>query len=587
MTGNTLQYLMDVANRAEKAGHGGKTKVYQSAADNMGISTQTLMRKLSEFRPSHRRRRKDAAQSALTRADAQVISAYMLDSRRKNGKRLASLEDAIEVLRSNGEIDASRIDEETGEVMPLSISAISRAMYQYNLHPEQLALPSPKVTLRSEHPNHVWQIDPSLCVLYYLPAAQGECLQVMDENKFYKNKPANIRRIEKERVWRYVITDHASGVIFVHYVLGAESGVNLLESFIEASRKRGDEPFYGIPKLVMVDPGSANTGAVFRNLCRALGITLQVNLPGQPWAKGQVEKANDIVERSFEHRLKFQESPPTSVDELNVLASQWRRWFNSTATHRRLKKPRFAAWMKIKTEQLRLAPDEKIMRSIAMNKAERRKVTVQLEVSFNGSQYSVASIPGVHVGMHLEVTRNPWHDDQAGVLYRDDDGREVMQIVQAIKRDEFGFDIDSPIIGETFRSHADTELDTNRKAVERLSMESDTDTEADKKRKSGATPLGGRIDAMKPINDTRIPEYLPRLGELLDVKTPKVESLRLNHVEAAKRLKNRIGDEWNPDHYQWLVQHYPSGIPEDLLDDVEAALTRVKPAKLHVIGGSN
>lgn len=587
MTGNTLQYLMDVANRAEKAGHGGKTKVYQSAADSLGISMQTLMRKLAELRPTQRRRRSDAAQSALSREDAQVIAAYMLDSRRKNGKRLASLEDAIEVLRSNGEIDASRIDEETGEVIPLSISAISRAMYQYNLHPEQLALPSPKQTLRSEHPNHVWQIDPSLCVLYYLPAANGEALQVMDEDKFYKNKPKNILRIEKERVWRYVITDHASGVIFTHYVLGAESGVNLLEAFIHAAIKRDDEPFYGIPRLVMVDPGSANTGAVFRNLCRALNITLQVNLPGQPWAKGQVEKANDIVERSFEHRLKFQEKPPTSVEELNLLASQWRRWFNSTATHRRLNKTRFAAWMRIKAEQLILAPDEKVMRSIAMTKPERRKVSVQLQVSFNGNQYSVAKIPGVHVGMYLEVTRNPWYDDRAGILYRDNEGREIMQVVQAIQRDEFGFDIESPIIGETFRSHADTELDTNRKAVERLTMESGTDTEAEKKRKSGATPFGGRVDAMKPITDSKLPEYLPRKGQQLEVSAPTVQSLRLNHVEAAKRLKNRLGDDWSTDHYQWLVQRYPEGILEDQLETIEGALKRQKPATLRAVGGND
>lgn len=587
MSGNTYQYLMDVAQRAEKAGHGGKTQVYQSAAESMGISIQTLMRRLSPLRASQRRRRKDAGQSALSETDAQVIAAYMLNSRRKNGKRLASLEDAIETLRSNGEIEASRIDEETGEVIPLSLSAISRALYQYRLHPEQLAQPSPKVTLRSEHPNHVWQIDPSLCVLYYLPSNKGECLQVMEEDKFYKNKPANIRRIEKERVWRYVITDHTSGVIFVHYVLGAESGVNLLESFIKAVTKRADEPFYGIPRMVMVDPGSANTGAVFRNLCRALGIKLQVNVPGQPWAKGQVEKGNDIVERSFEHRLRFQANPPTSVEELNELAAQWRCWFNSTAIHRRLNKPRYAAWMLIKSEQLLLAPDEKVMRSIAMSKPERRKVSVQLDVSFNGNKYSVEHIPGVHVGMYLEVTKNPWHEDQAGILYLDEDGREVMQVVQAIKRDEFGFDIESPVIGETFRSHADTELDTNRKTVERLSMESDTDTEAEKKRKSGATPFGGRVDAMKPITDTKLPEYLPRKGEQLDIDAPKVRPLRLNHVEAAKRLKNRLGDEWSGEHYQWLTQRYPEGIAEDEIETIEATLRRQKPTTLRAVGGKD
>src|SRR5690606_12990826 len=152
------------------------------------------------------------------------------------------------------------VDLDTGEFTPLCTESIGRALRRYGVHPDQLSQPTPKSHLRSEHPNHVWQIDPSLCVLYYLPTQAGECLQVMDEAKFYKNKPANFRRIEKERVWRYVITDHTSGVIYVQYVLGAESGRNLVDAFIGAAQKRGPaDPFHGIPRAVMVDPGSANT----------------------------------------------------------------------------------------------------------------------------------------------------------------------------------------------------------------------------------------------------------------------------------------------------------------------------------------
>src|SRR5690625_6836752 len=92
-----------------------------------------------------------------------------MESCRANGKRLASIENALEVLRSNNMVRAERVDISTGEVLPLSVSAVSRGLTRHGLHPDQLNQPSPKVQMSSRHPNHVWQIDPSLCVLYYLP----------------------------------------------------------------------------------------------------------------------------------------------------------------------------------------------------------------------------------------------------------------------------------------------------------------------------------------------------------------------------------------------------------------------------------
>ncbi|MFM2520608.1 integrase, partial [Escherichia coli] len=109
-------------------------------------------------------------------------------------------------------ISAGRTDETTGEFFPLSEDAISRALRNYGLHPEQLDAPAPHTEVASLHPNHVWQIDASLCTLYYLSNGH-KGLQVMDSAKFYKNKPANLARIASDRVWSYEITDHASGWI--------------------------------------------------------------------------------------------------------------------------------------------------------------------------------------------------------------------------------------------------------------------------------------------------------------------------------------------------------------------------------------
>ena len=582
------EQLLSVAARAREAGHGRKTEIYAEAAEVLGISMATLQRRLKAVtdRP-RRRRRSDAGTSALSHDDARQIAAYLMESQRRNGKRLASIEDAVEVLRANGRITAGRVDEDTGEFRPLCAATIGRALRGYGLHPEQLRRPSPKMKLASLHPNHVWQIDPSLCVLYYLPTRAGQRLQVMDETQFYKNKPANIRRIERERVWRYVITDHTSGVIYVQYVLGAESGQNLVDAFIGATQKSEHpaDPFHGIPKMVMVDPGSANTGAVFRNLCRALGVHLQVNEPGKPWAKGQVEKANDIVERSFEHRMGLMKEAPTSLDEINEAAWQWMRWFNSVKPHSRTGQARYAVWQTITAEQLLKAPAPKVMRDLSYRAPEPRKVRADLTVSYGGQTFRVADIPGVAVGEQILITRNPWRDDAAQVVYVDDEGAERMQVVEAEQRNQYGFVSDAPVIGENHKAHADTQLDTERKAVERLAMEAPTDQDAAQRRKAKAVPFGGSVDAMKPVTDTQLPDYIPKRGTDLDLQAPAVEALRLNHVQAAKQLRSRLGDEWQPEYFQWLQQRYPDGVPEDQLDSIAKSLRHRPAAPLRIVGG--
>lgn len=583
-----IERLLTVARAAEAAGHGKKIAVYQAAADDMGISLPTLQRKLKEVTVAtkQRKKRNDAGTTSVPIEELRIISGYLSESMRNNGKRLASIEATLEVLRSNGAIKAERLDDKTGELVPLSVSAISRALTQNGLHPDQQSRSTPKVQLASKHPNHVWQIDPSLCVLYYLPHAKGEVLQVMSEKEFYKNKPANIRRIEKERVWRYVITDHTSGWIYVQYVLGAESGQNLVDCFIAAMQKREqNDPVHGVPFMVMVDPGSANTGAVFKNLCRALGVHVQVNQPGQPWAKGQVEKANDIVECNFEHRFKLSESPPTSLAEINESAWAWMRWFNSTKTHSRTNDTRYNVWMKITADQLRIAPPAQVMRELAVSAPVTRKVSPHLTISFNSKSYEVSHIPNVMVGESVLVTRNPWRDDEsAQVIYTDEDGREVIQVIEAQKIGEFGFVQDAPVIGEKFKAKPDTRIDTERKNIERLVMGAGTDEEAKANRKTKTVPFAGAIDPMKPITDTPLVDYLHKRGTASDVIAPTVEFKPLTHAAAAKKLAAHPDRFWNgAEHFAWLKQRYPNGVPEDELGSIAQQLQQVNVSPLRLI----
>ncbi|MGY8829653.1 MAG: integrase, partial [Pseudomonadales bacterium] len=230
MSAVITQRLVDLSRALDGAGKGQRTALCKAAAHELGLSLATIYRKLEEVNVSAtapRKRRADAGQSGLTRQEALTISAALIEPARRNEKRLYSLGDAVDALRISGMIRAESVDKATGELRPMSLSAIGRALRSFKLHPDQLLAPAPVTELASTHPNHVWQIDASICVLYYLkPGADSKAngLRVMDAAEFYKNKPKNLLRVAMDRVWSYEITDHASGSLYLEYVLGAESG---------------------------------------------------------------------------------------------------------------------------------------------------------------------------------------------------------------------------------------------------------------------------------------------------------------------------------------------------------------------------
>jgi len=301
---------MQWAIRWRDAPHGQKKSVMAAACKALNASSGKLHRrfpKLVAVTKPPRKRRSDAGKCALTFDEAQMISLLIWKHMRMSGKKnMVSMTDALNELRANDLIRAQRIDPETGEVFLLSEQTIFRALKQYKLHPKQLAQPAPVMSLRSLHPNHVWQIDASRCVLYYLPRedSRESGLHIMEAQAFNKNKPANLMRAMKAALWRYVITDHASGWVYVQYVLDGETAANAIDVFIGAMEKRGQQPMHGVPKLLMLDLGGANTSAAFASVCLALGVKCWFNAQGNPRGKGQVEKSQDIVERKFESRLK-------------------------------------------------------------------------------------------------------------------------------------------------------------------------------------------------------------------------------------------------------------------------------------------
>lgn len=586
--------LNAIAAQLGKLPHGTKSAFMQKEAEKLNMSVAKLYKELERvMMKPERKRRSDAGKTALTLQDAQMISALILETMRKNGKRLMTVERAVEVLIANKEIDPTRVDKESGEVLTLSTSTIIRALKLYKLHPDQLLQPAPVNAMQSLYPNHVWEIDASLCVLFYLPKQGKDTgLRMMNADEFYKNKPKNIVKIEQDRVWRYVISDHCSGCLFVWYVFGGENSENLCEAFIQAMQPKADilkDPMRGRPTDVMLDAGSANTGYGFQNLCKQLGVNVLINKVGNPRSKGQVENGNNLVELDFESSLKLIHIE--NIEQLQGLANRWMRYFNGQKIHSRHGKTRYQAWQKIQSEQLILPPPAEYCRELVLSKPEQRKVKPELTVDFEGREFDVSKVPFVMVGEKITIAKNPWQQYSAQVQCFDEHGKEYWLVAPEVVRNDFGFRVDAAIIGEQFHAHADTLAQTNAKELEKLAMQADTLEQAAQNRKAKHLPFGGRIDPFahqeKVLSESKT-AYIPKRGSQMDYNKMDVQAAVLSEFELRKIMKQRIdemGLDWDL-ALQRLKDEYPNGAPESELETVFAAITQPEP-KLRLITGTH
>lgn len=557
----------DVARRIEGLGKGGKGEVVRAAALEMGCSPATLYRLMQPHTASTRKQRSDAGALALTLVEAEVLSAYLMETFRQTGRRILSLTLAVEQLRANGLIQARRVDLSTGEILPLSDSSISRALRAYNLHPEQLTRPTPHTPLSSPYPNYCWQVDASVCVVFYLPMGKyaGGCEIVpLDQAIHYKNKPENLRAIERFRVIRYVGADHNSGAGRWRYYPHAESGAATVAflAWMMAPKATLADPMHGAPEHLMIDPG-ATSAALVRRFCHRMTINLIVNKPGNPRAKGSVEKLNHLVETTFESGLKFQRHNVRSIEELNSLAEMVQLNWNATAIHSRHGKTRFAQWMTAPADKIRRTRDAATLLSLATETPATPTVTGELTVRFKGREFRVNHIPQAVVKAKLTVCWNPFEEGAMAVVMGAD-GHETHIALPEAPRNASGFIAHSAEIASQYLAPKDTVLETNRKRVAEVAAGT-TGLAATEKARAAKdyVPMKhlvpGGVDPYKAAREAAPVTWLPKRGQELDITLPTVEPLRHSATQACMRIQQRLGTAWRPEHYQWVMRRFKEG----------------------------
>lgn len=578
-------YLADLARRLDSAGHGAKSALKAEACGFLGISLATLHSRLQREVgwSSGRKPRADKGSSRVSDDALLMVASTQREAIRKNDKQILFTPDSAQILEANG------VD------LPVSNGHLNRLMRIRKINVAAQRQAKAVVSLKSLHPNHVHQVDPSLCVLYYLPNGQQA---MMEADKFYKNKLDNYSKI-KLKVWRYVLYDHTTAVITARYFETAGENAGTLFEFLAWawSRQIGRE-FHGVPKILMWDKGSANTSAPIKSLLKALEVEPIEHAPGAANVKGGVENANNIVECKFESRLKFE--PVRNVDELNAACLAWQNAFNADLIPRqdnRLKRQgadpiaRYDLWRRIRADELRLLPDVEVCRALLAGGNETRKVSRKLEISYRHPQsdrsrvYKVDGLAGIVAGDTVTLQPLLFGDCALRISLPRFDGADlVYRLEPEALPDENGFAAGAIVIGEEYRVLADTSTAKAVKQMDALAYPGRGQDDIVKARERQEAPFGGHLNAHSHLADIVLPTALPRRGIALSVPgTVEVEEKPLSPVQVAAWCASHVRD-WDSDKYRQLMSWYPQGVKEaDLAGVAERFRTTLR---LVAVGGA-
>jgi len=567
-----MQMLQSIASQLSAAPHRGRGKVAAAGAQLLGVSVQTLYNRLRKVGySSGRKLRSDKGDTRVSIEQVREVASILQASRRTTGKALLTVRDAMDVASSNGLLTER-----------VSAATMLRVMRRAGCHPAQLAQPTPHVRMRSLHPNHVWQLDASICVLYYL---RGGRVGVMDERKFNARKPRDLARVDNRRVLRYALTDHFThDTVARYYHTAGEDQLCLFDFLMHAFHAQDGRVMHGVPWMLVWDAGSANQSHGIRNLLDALAVRHWAHTPGNARAKGQVEATHNVIERRFEGRLTF--TRIDSVEQLNEHLDTWLRSYNGSEIHRRHGHTRDALWQTIRADQLRLCPPRETCAMLMHSKPEPRTVAGNLTITFRPrgyerATYSVAHVDGVRVGDRVNVALNPYHAPAVFVVSQAEDGSTRYTECTPVATDAAGFFADAPVFGQRFAAQADTDVDTARKeANERAYGERET-LDAIAAKTKGAVAFNGEIDPFADLREKaeQVPAYMQRRGTQIDLpNTAHVEFKPLDHVEAMRELRARLGRALVREENEAVRAWFPDGIPPEEMDALVERIQQLSDA---------
>lgn len=571
-----LELLRAAAGEISAAAWGTGTAVAADWAGRLGMSKGTLLRKLKDhgLYDSGRKPRSDKGRLSISEDVALQAAGMMLLGTRANDKRNFHANTAADVLHANG---LGRVDAATGEIVKPAPSTLTRAMRHYRCHPDQLAAAKPAMPVAYKHPNHCWQVDSSVCVLFYAPGGGIKGIQLLDDAEVYKNKPDAIAKVQADLCLRWMAWDGFSAAYYVGYQAGHESALGYIDFMIEAMQDRGD-PFRGVPFNVYLDKGSAARAAIARNFHERLGIEVRTHKVKNSRAKGGVEGMHNIWEAVFESRLFMWQ--PRSIEELNAKANMVRMAHCSSKEHSRHGRTRFAMMQTMTADQYRQAPAPELMRELVTTGVETRTPDVYNCITYalkrgDSRTYWLRNVPGVNPGEPVRVVVNPYRIPAIDVLMAGPDGKDIAYTVMPVERDAGGYIVGANMWGEEIKSLPKTDSERQLTRVMQAAFGVPTREEAERERKARTNAYEGDIQPFADYEAVQVPTWMPKRGTTHDIPVTPREEPPVALPEAVRKAK--AAGVTDPGLYARWSSEFGSEVPQAALDAEIAAFRSTHP----------
>lgn len=542
-------WQVEFTDALKNADIGERAEILSAYQQLTGKSIRSLYRIAQEHGfTSGRQRRKDKgmAKSGITTEQIQYVAGLMLVSGRENKGPIMPVEEALSIAVDNGIIEPDQV----------SVATMTRLLREHQVSKERQKDPTPHTEMRSLHPNYCHLADVSVCIQYYLKDGK---LGVMDERDYYKNKPDAFSKV-KQKLLRYVLTDHFSGLfVWRYYVAEGESRENLWDflKWCWAAKTDSRLPFRGVPFYMLMDANSAQKSHALQNFFKGLGVVIPKGKPYNPRRQGGVETVHNIIENRFETRLRL--CPAHSVEELNTWAIDYAINFHATKVHSRHGLTRLASWLLIEPEQLRLLPDEEVLNIIYSEPAVECTVR-NYRFSYRGSEFNVKHLPGVHHNAKLQVCVNPyrWKEERVVTVLWQDDAYEVTAIGK-LDALQGGFSVESAIIGQEYRARPETRTQQANKEISRMAY-------GDREPKKGDVPFEGTLVFGHQADKVGNLAVLPKIGTPIPVAR-SVEPVRIPFMKFLMRIRDVIGPI-PPGLRQQLSEEFGDSIDIKLAEEV-------------------
>lgn len=561
---------------------------YRAANGGKPASDGTVYRMLRQYAGyvSDRKPRSDKGRSRLSDDALAFIASSRLASVRADGRGTKPIAVAMDIAT------------QSGFVINVGESTVARRLRTSQMDLATQARARNHIRMRSLHPNHVHQIDPSLCLIFYMGGKQ----HVMTEERFNRNKPGAMVRV-KLKVWRYTRYDHASRTIDVRYYEAAGENQGSLFEFLQWTWGQQDGRLsHGVPRMLLWDKGSANTSAGIRRLLDALGVQHETHAAHHAWAKGGVESANYIVERQFESRLR--DEPVTSIEQLNAAALAWVRDYNANAIQHvdarvrcddgelRVRDDMWATILQMPGALVAM-PERKVCAWFMHGKDDQRTVRDN-RISFVHPQAGKSVLydldpwaKEIYNGQRLTVAPMLMGDCALRVWLPTADGSDRHIDVEPVREfDQFGRPLGSVVIGQEYRTAPHSAAQEVAKQLAATTWGEGTSLdEAEKKKDANARPFAHLNDgkgavAHSHLGQTELPERLlpkaepAQTADLVAARAARAVAPTLTWFEAARTLSGPayLGKPLLPAQLALLRQLHPEGVPEDQLQDLATRL---------------